>query len=77
MIQSRNIEILPVENAEDSHFRRGKRGRIPRRGESPFSGVVPRMEARAVPEARLEDSGSGLAPTSEGWFVVNVRDAMC
>jgi uncharacterized cupin superfamily protein len=28
-----------------------------------------------VPEARLEDSGSGLAPTSEGWFVVNVRDA--
>jgi hypothetical protein len=35
------------------------------------------MEARAVPEARLEDSGSGLAPTSEGWFVVNVRDAMC
>jgi quercetin dioxygenase-like cupin family protein len=28
-----------------------------------------------VPEARLEDSGSGLAPVSEGWFVVNVRDA--
>jgi uncharacterized cupin superfamily protein len=28
-----------------------------------------------VPEARLEDSGSGLAPTGEGWFVVNVRDA--
>jgi hypothetical protein len=27
-----------------------------------------------VPEARLEDSGSGVAPTSEGWFVVNVRD---
>ncbi len=26
-------------------------------------------------EARLEDSGSGLAPASEGWFVVNVRDA--
>jgi uncharacterized cupin superfamily protein len=30
----------------------------------------------AVDEARLEDSGSGLAPTSEGWFVVNARDAM-
>jgi uncharacterized cupin superfamily protein len=30
----------------------------------------------AVPEAPLEDSGSGLAPTAEGWFVVNVRDAM-
>jgi uncharacterized cupin superfamily protein len=29
-----------------------------------------------VGEARLEDSGSGLAPTTEGWFVVNVRDAM-
>lgn len=27
-------------------------------------------------EARLEESGSGLAPTSAGWFVVNVRDAM-
>ena len=30
---------------------------------------------RPVPEAQLEDSGSGLAPVSEGWFVVNVRDA--
>jgi uncharacterized cupin superfamily protein len=28
-----------------------------------------------VPEARLEDSGSGLAPADDGWFVVNVRDA--
>jgi uncharacterized cupin superfamily protein len=28
-----------------------------------------------VPEARLEDLGSGLAPASDGWFVVNVRDA--
>ena len=29
-----------------------------------------------MPEARLEDSdsGSGLAPATEGWFVVNVRD---
>ena len=26
-------------------------------------------------EARLEDSGSGLKPTSDGWFVVNARDA--
>lgn len=26
-------------------------------------------------EARLEDHGSGLAPATEGWFVVNVRDA--
>ena len=28
-----------------------------------------------MPEARLEDFGSGLTPASEGWFVVNVRDA--
>jgi uncharacterized cupin superfamily protein len=28
-----------------------------------------------VDEARLEDVGSGLAPVSDGWFVVNVRDA--
>jgi uncharacterized cupin superfamily protein len=28
-----------------------------------------------LPEAPLADSGSGLAPTSDGWFVVNVRDA--
>src|SRR4030095_6959843 len=27
------------------------------------------------PEAKLEDSGSGLTPVTEGWFVVNVRDA--
>lgn len=26
-------------------------------------------------EAQLEDAGSGLAPVSDGWFVVNVRDA--
>ena len=29
----------------------------------------------SVPEAELEDSGSGLAPVTQGWFVVNVRDA--
>jgi uncharacterized cupin superfamily protein len=28
-----------------------------------------------VPEAPLEDKGSGLAPAGAGWFVVNVRDA--
>jgi uncharacterized cupin superfamily protein len=26
-------------------------------------------------EARLERSGSGLKPVSDGWFVINVRDA--
>jgi len=28
-----------------------------------------------VHEARLEGTGSGLAPVTDGWFVVNVRDA--
>jgi uncharacterized cupin superfamily protein len=28
-----------------------------------------------VPEARLHDFGSGLAPVTDGWFVVNVREA--
>ena len=28
-----------------------------------------------MPEAPLVDNGSGLAPSAEGWFVVNVRDA--
>jgi uncharacterized cupin superfamily protein len=28
-----------------------------------------------VEEARLEQVGSGLAPTTDGWFVVNVREA--
>jgi uncharacterized cupin superfamily protein len=28
-----------------------------------------------VAEARLEDSGAGLAPAGDGWFVVNVRAA--
>ena len=28
-----------------------------------------------VEEARLEEVDSGAAPLSEGWFVVNVRDA--
>ena len=31
--------------------------------------------ATEAPQARLEDVGSGLAPVSPGWFVVNVRDA--
>jgi uncharacterized cupin superfamily protein len=28
-----------------------------------------------VPETQLQDSGAGLAPAGDGWFVVNVRDA--
>ena len=29
-----------------------------------------------MPEAPLQESGSGLAPTGPGWFVVNVGEAM-
>jgi uncharacterized cupin superfamily protein len=28
-----------------------------------------------VPEAQLEDTGAGLAPTTSGWFVMSARDA--
>ena len=35
----------------------------------------PTARVGAVPEAKLEDSGSGLAPAADGWFVVSVRDA--
>jgi uncharacterized cupin superfamily protein len=28
-----------------------------------------------IPEAKLKDSGAGLVPESEGWFVMNARDA--
>lgn len=28
-----------------------------------------------VPEAPLEDTGEGLVPAGEGWFVVNAKDA--
>ena len=28
-----------------------------------------------MPEAQLKDSGSGLAPADDGWFVVSVREA--
>jgi len=42
----------------------------------PTSETRPRAERIAsVREAQLTDSGSGLAPVTEGWFVVNVRDA--
>jgi uncharacterized cupin superfamily protein len=37
--------------------------------------VFGKVASAMVPEARLEDAGSGLAPASEGWFVVNVGDA--
>ena len=38
-------------------------------------GRSPAARIASVPEAQLEDAGSGLAPVGEGWFVVNVRDA--
>lgn len=31
--------------------------------------------ADVIPEARLEDTGAGLVPVEQGWFVLNARDA--
>lgn len=28
-----------------------------------------------MPEAKLEQAGNGLTPVSDGWFVLNARDA--
>jgi uncharacterized cupin superfamily protein len=36
---------------------------------------VPIVGAMAIDEARLEDVGSGLAPVTPGWFVVNAGEA--
>jgi uncharacterized cupin superfamily protein len=47
------------------------------RGDPAFQRLVGEVEGSGLPrvtEARLEESGSGLAPVSDGWFVVNVRD---
>jgi uncharacterized cupin superfamily protein len=50
-------------------------GRMFARGRVPVNPGCTPLDSIPVPEARLEDSGSGLAPAEEGWFVVNVRDA--
>ena len=34
------------------------------------------LGSRPMQEARLQDPGSGLGPTTKGWFTVNVRDAL-
>jgi uncharacterized cupin superfamily protein len=62
----------------------GENGPEPREPK-PDSGVIPHVarigdpfrgaRIASVPEAQLEDFGSGLTPVTEGWFVVNVRDA--
>src|SRR5436190_21961532 len=59
----------------------GRRRLIKMSSHSPRSGALRRERAprrRAPPlmeEARLERTEYGLGPASEGWFVVNVRDA--
>ncbi|MGH3032137.1 MAG: hypothetical protein ACRDNE_15505, partial [Gaiellaceae bacterium] len=42
-----------------------------------YSGSATRERSRMVEEARLEESESysGLAPATDGWFVVSVQDA--
>ena len=47
------------------------------RGDPAFQRLVGTETEGGLPhvsEARLEETGSGLAPASDGWFVVNVRD---
>jgi uncharacterized cupin superfamily protein len=47
------------------------------RGDAAFARLVGAEEEGGLPrvsEARLEQTGSGLTPASDGWFVVNVRD---
>ena len=68
--------------ASDRASREQLRGQHDRRGTSSSRKRVAHIRdpSRAaiiecVPEAQLEDSGSGLTPVSEGWFVVNVRGA--
>jgi uncharacterized cupin superfamily protein len=36
---------------------------------------MPAARITSVREARLEETGSGLTPVTDGWFIVNVRDA--
>jgi hypothetical protein len=39
------------------------------------SGRSPSDDRAVVPEGKLEQTDTGLVPASEGWFVMNVRDA--
>jgi len=50
-------------------------GRLLGNDAGPDRGHVSACQNPSMPEAQLEDSGSGLAPVTEGWFVVNARDA--
>src|SRR5262245_18147651 len=47
----------------------------PGRGASASQSSSARASVFVADEARLEEVGSGLAPVSPGWFVVNARDA--
>ena len=50
----------------------------PRCARRPTTGLmrrVPIVGAMPIDEARLEDVGSGLAPVTPGWFVVNAGEA--
>src|SRR5439155_1660319 len=60
------------------HRRRSARlGYRSPRGETRMTGGGRGRErwGETVHEASLEDVGSGLAPATDGWFVVNARDA--
>src|SRR5438552_14083833 len=46
----------------------------PAQGVATIAGLRRREEDAMINQARLEEVGSGLAPVTNGWFVVNVRD---
>src|SRR2546423_1523260 len=71
---SRGLRQPPTPGAEPSSAR--VRERPPSRPRSAILWFDPSEERSVmVQEAQLEKSPAGLGPASEGWFVVNVRDA--
>jgi hypothetical protein len=69
--------VLPLERLSRGAqviVRRSRRGTFPNAG-THRRPVTWAARIASVREAQLEDSGSGLTPVTQGWFVVNVRDA--
>ena len=60
--------------ARDVRAAEGPRGRGGTRTRASGQAIRDGLAARMVEEARLEETAGGLAPATEGWFVVNVRD---
>src|SRR3954452_23529 len=56
-------------------MRRPPCSHLPVRQPAPGGFAAHHVRIASVREAQLDDLGSGLAPVTEGWFAVNVRDA--